>query len=224
MINGHAHIDHAGAFAYLKQRAPQAVLAVMKDDVAAMESGDRSDFKYADDFVYEGVEGRPRLQRRRHDQDGRGIAHRVPHPGPYARRDRMGASRGHGLASRTSCTFPTGFNPGYRLAKDPIYPGVNDGKTAYTLTLNGVPVDAQRQGLLQEESTERLLAQQRDGEAESRWLCSPCASVAVTQRPVHCLMSIRRMELHRPPQIGRERVGCLNGTWKVPGAGEVLTR
>ena len=24
MINGHAHIDHAGAFAYLKQRAPQS--------------------------------------------------------------------------------------------------------------------------------------------------------------------------------------------------------
>ena len=39
--------------------------------------------------------------------------------------------------------FPDGadFNPDYRLAKDPIYPGVNDGKTAYTLTLNGVPVD-----------------------------------------------------------------------------------
>ena len=37
VINGHAHIDHAGTFAYLKQRAPQAVLAVMKDDVAAME-------------------------------------------------------------------------------------------------------------------------------------------------------------------------------------------
>ena len=54
MINGHAHIDHAGAFAYLKQQFG-AQLAVMKDDVAAMESGDKDDFKYANDFVYPGV-------------------------------------------------------------------------------------------------------------------------------------------------------------------------
>ena len=55
MINGDAHIDHAGAFAYMKQQAPNAVLAVMRDDVSAMESGDRDDFKYADYFVYPGV-------------------------------------------------------------------------------------------------------------------------------------------------------------------------
>ena len=41
MINGHAHIDHAGAFAYLKQRVPGAELAVMREDVPAMESGDK---------------------------------------------------------------------------------------------------------------------------------------------------------------------------------------
>jgi len=40
MINGHAHIDHAGAFAFLKQQF-SAQLAVMKDDVEAMESGDK---------------------------------------------------------------------------------------------------------------------------------------------------------------------------------------
>src|SRR3569832_858027 len=54
MINGHAHIDHAGAFAFMK-KLTGAQLAVMKDDVAAMESGDRDDFKYANDFVYDGV-------------------------------------------------------------------------------------------------------------------------------------------------------------------------
>ena len=51
MITGHAHIDHAGAFAYFKEHF-RAQMAVMKDDVAAMESGDRDDFKYANDFVY----------------------------------------------------------------------------------------------------------------------------------------------------------------------------
>jgi metallo-beta-lactamase class B len=43
MINGHAHIDHAGAFAYFRERFG-AQMAVMKDDVAAMESGGKNDF------------------------------------------------------------------------------------------------------------------------------------------------------------------------------------
>jgi metallo-beta-lactamase class B len=54
MINGHAHIDHAGAFAYFKEQFG-AQMAVMKDDVAAMESGDMGDFKYANDLVYPAV-------------------------------------------------------------------------------------------------------------------------------------------------------------------------
>ena len=54
MINGHAHADHAGAFAWLKERLG-AELAVMKDDVAAMESGDADDFKYGNDLTYPGV-------------------------------------------------------------------------------------------------------------------------------------------------------------------------
>ena len=40
MITGHAHINHAGAFSFFKSQFG-APLAVMKDDVAAMESGDR---------------------------------------------------------------------------------------------------------------------------------------------------------------------------------------
>jgi metallo-beta-lactamase class B len=55
MINGHAHIDHAGAFAYLKQQVPGAELVVMREDVPAMGSGDKGHFKYAEDLVYPGV-------------------------------------------------------------------------------------------------------------------------------------------------------------------------
>lgn len=126
MINGHAHIDHAGAFAFFKERYPDAQLAVMKDDVAAMESGDREDFKYANDFVYPGVKVDRVLR------DGDTI--------------RMGdvlltayLTPGHTRGATTwvaniiiegkpyVVVFPdgAGFNPGYRLAKDPIYPGIN---------------------------------------------------------------------------------------------------
>jgi metallo-beta-lactamase class B len=126
MIVGHAHIDHAGAFAYLKRLAPDATVAVMKDDVAAMESGGRGDFKYADDFAFEGVE----VDRVLRDGD----------------RIRMGdvtltalETPGHTRGATTwiaeivdngrpyTVVFPdgAGFNPGYRLTKDPSYPGID---------------------------------------------------------------------------------------------------
>jgi metallo-beta-lactamase class B len=126
MINGHAHMDHAGAFAWLKQQTG-ARLAVMREDVAAMESGDRGDFKYADDFLYPGAKVDRVLR------DGDTI--------------RMGDvlltayhTPGHTRGSTTwvatlvvdgkayVVAFPdgAGFNPGYRLAKDPSYPGIAD--------------------------------------------------------------------------------------------------
>jgi metallo-beta-lactamase class B len=124
MINGHAHIDHAGAFAYFREKFGP-VMAVMKDDVAAMESGGKGDFKYADDFAY------PPIKVDRVLRDGEQI--------------RMGEvlltayhTPGHTKGATTwianiiadgkpyVVAFPdgSGFNPGYRLAKNPIYPGI----------------------------------------------------------------------------------------------------
>jgi metallo-beta-lactamase class B len=126
MINGHAHIDHAGAFAYFKEQFG-AELAVMKDDVPAMESGDKGDFKYADDFVYPGV----KVDRVLRDGDTVKLvdvlltAYHTP-----------GHTRGATTwvaniveGSKTYIVaFPdgAGFNPGYRLMKDPSYPGIAD--------------------------------------------------------------------------------------------------
>jgi metallo-beta-lactamase class B len=126
MINGHAHIDHAGAFAFFKKLSG-AQMAVMKDDVAAMESGDLNDFKYGNDFGY------PPVKVDRVLRDGDTIkmgdvvltAYHTP---------------GHTRGSTTwvvnivdngkpyLVVFPdgSGFNPGYRLAKDPIYPGIGE--------------------------------------------------------------------------------------------------
>src|SRR5262245_16023234 len=64
MINGHAHIDHAGAFAWLKEQLG-APLAIMKEDVAAMESGDIDDFRYGGDLAYPPV----KVDRILHDGD-----------------------------------------------------------------------------------------------------------------------------------------------------------
>lgn len=127
MINGHAHIDHAGALAYLKQRVPGAELAVMREDVPAMESGDKGDFKYADDLVYPGV----KVDRVLRDGDTIEIgdvqltAHLTP-----------GHTRGSttwvanivdgGKAYMVAFPDGAGFNPGYRLVKNPSYPGIAD--------------------------------------------------------------------------------------------------
>jgi metallo-beta-lactamase class B len=126
MINGHAHVDHAGAFAYFKKQFG-ARLAVMKEDVQAMEDGGKGDFKYGDDFAYPGT----KVDRILRDGDTirmgdvlltayhtpghtRGattwIANLVVDGKPYV------------------VAFPdgAGFNPGYRLAKKPSYPGIGD--------------------------------------------------------------------------------------------------
>lgn len=126
MINGHAHVDHAGAFAYLKEKYG-ATLAVMREDVAAMESGDKGDFKYADDFIY------PPAKVDRVLSDGDTVrmgdvllvAYHTP-----------GHTRGattwvadivaDGKAYVVAFPDGAGFNPGYRLVRDPIYPGIEN--------------------------------------------------------------------------------------------------
>ncbi len=138
LINGHAHIDHVGAFAYMKKLAPGAVVAVMDQEVSKMQSGGRGDFKYADDFAYEGVK-----------------ADRVLRTGDTIR---IGdvllqgfLTPGHTQGSTTwiativvdgkplVVAFPdgAGFNPGYRLHKDPIYPGIEEDlrRTHYMLEM-----------------------------------------------------------------------------------------
>jgi metallo-beta-lactamase class B len=124
MINGHAHIDHAGAFAYFKQQFG-AQMAVMKDDVPAMESGDLNDFKYANDFAYPAV----KVDRVLRDGDiikmGDVVLTAYHTPG-HTRGATTWVTNILVDGKAYVVVFPdgAGFNPGYRLAKDPIYPGI----------------------------------------------------------------------------------------------------
>lgn len=129
MINGHAHSDHAGGYAYLK-KLTGAELAIMREDVPAIEDGGKDDFFYGWDWQ---VMGFPPVEVDRVLRDGETI--------------RMGEvlltalhTPGHTRGSTTwvanlidngqayTVVFPDGggFNPGYRLAKDPSYPGIAD--------------------------------------------------------------------------------------------------
>lgn len=126
MINGHAHIDHAGAFAYFKQRFG-VQLAVMKDDVAAMESGDANDFKYANDFIYPPV-GVDRVLRDG-DQIRMGDVLLTAYHTPGHTRGATTWVANLVVDGRAYVVvFPdgAGFNPGYRIANNPSYPGIED--------------------------------------------------------------------------------------------------
>jgi len=126
MINGHAHVDHAGAFAFMKKQfGPQ--LAVMRDDVAAMESGDRDDFKYGNDLTYEGV----KVDRVLRDGDtvrlGDVLLTAYHTPGHTRGATTWIANLAvDGKAYLVAFPDGAGFNPGYRVAKNPSYPGITE--------------------------------------------------------------------------------------------------
>lgn len=127
IINGHAHSDHAGAFAQIKLLSG-AKLAVMEADVGPMEDGGKSDFHYGDDWK---IMGFPPVKVDRILRDGDTV--------------RLGElvltgynTPGHTRGSTTWVTqlvddgkaytvvFPdgAGFNPGYHVVKQPSYPGI----------------------------------------------------------------------------------------------------
>jgi metallo-beta-lactamase class B len=129
IINGHAHADHAGAFDFIKKLSG-AQLAVMEPDVKPMEDGGKSDFHYGTDWK---IMGWPPVKVDRILRDGDTVrlgevvltAYNTP---------------GHTRGSTTWLTtlvdggkaykvvFPDGggFNPGYRVAKNPSYPGITE--------------------------------------------------------------------------------------------------
>lgn len=124
LTNAHAHIDHAGALAFIK-RLTGARLAVMKDDVAAMESGDRDDFKYRNDLAFEGVKVDCVLRNGDVIKLGDVLLTAYHTPGHTRGATTWIANLVvDGKAYVVAFPDGAGFNPGYRVAKDPSYPGI----------------------------------------------------------------------------------------------------
>jgi metallo-beta-lactamase class B len=129
IINGHAHSDHAGAFAALKQMTG-AELAVMEADVPSIEDGGKSDFHYGADWKIMGFPP-AKVDRILRDRDtvrlGEVILMAYNTPG-HTRGSTTWATVLVDNGKAYSVVFPDGggFNPGYRLAKSPSYPGIAD--------------------------------------------------------------------------------------------------
>ena len=128
LLTCHAHIDHVGALAYLK-RITGAQMVAMDTEVDLLQSGATTDFKYGSvpEFRFEPV------QVDRVVRDGEKVT--LGNVTLLALK-----TAGHTRGSTTWVTnvtdgnrtytvvFPdgTGVNPGYRLVKNPSYPGIAD--------------------------------------------------------------------------------------------------
>ena len=128
LLTGHAHVDHVGGHAYI-QKLSGARVAMIAEEVDLIESGGKRDFRYGaqPEFAFEPVKVDRVL--------GDGETIKLGDVSLTACR-----TAGHTRGSTTfvlkiidggktyNVVFPTGtsINPGYRLLKDPSYPGIAD--------------------------------------------------------------------------------------------------
>jgi metallo-beta-lactamase class B len=143
ILTGHAHCDHAGGHAYLK-KATGAKVAMMREEVELFESGGKLDFHYGDykAFAFEPA----KVDTVFRDED----------------RIRLGditiralLTPGHTKGSTTyvmnvlddgktyTVAFPDGttVNPGYRVARNPSYKGIEDNYRRTFRTLEALKPD-----------------------------------------------------------------------------------
>ena len=190
LLTGHAHSDHAGAHAYFKKLSGARV-AVISEEKDLLESGGKLDFHYAS---LQGV----RLRAVKADEvfvDGD-----VLKLGDVAITAVL--TNGHTKGSTTYVTnvvdggkvytvvFPNGLsiNPGYRVAKDPSYPGIQDDYRRTLRTLETLKPDVwlaphtetyDFEGKLARSATEGVKAWV-DPEGYRRWLIAQRENLEAT--------------------------------------------
>jgi metallo-beta-lactamase class B len=128
LLTCHAHVDHVGGHAYL-QKLSGARVAMMAEEAPLMESGGKLDFRYGGipAFAFEPVKVGQVL----HDGDAIALggvtltARRTPGHTKGSTTYVMDVVEG---GKTYTVVFPDGtsVNPGYRLGKDPSYPGIAD--------------------------------------------------------------------------------------------------
>ena len=128
ILTSHGHVDHAGTHAQLKRISGAQVVA-MEQEVELLQSGGKIDFHYAERpaFHFEPV----KVDRVVHDGDVVTLgevsltAHHTPGHTKGATTWSMNVVED---GTTYAVLFPdsTSINPGYRLVKDPSYPGIAD--------------------------------------------------------------------------------------------------
>ena len=126
LLTGHAHVDHVGGHAYVK-KISGAQVAVMEAEKELIESGGKSDFHYGSypEFMFDPVQ----VDRILHDGDHVSlgdITMTALHTGGHTRGATTWTMTIVDGGKTYSVVFPDGtsINPGYRLAVNPSYPGI----------------------------------------------------------------------------------------------------
>jgi metallo-beta-lactamase class B len=129
ILTWHAHADHAGAIAYMKELSG-AQLAIMEEDVAAIEDGGKSDFHYGWDWRTMGWPA-AKVDRVLRDGDtvrlGEVVMTALHVPG-HTLGDTAWMTTVIDSGKAYTVVWPDGtsVNPGYRVARSPSYPGIGD--------------------------------------------------------------------------------------------------
>ncbi|KQY28877.1 subclass B3 metallo-beta-lactamase [Caulobacter sp. Root1455] len=140
LVTSHAHADHAGGIAYLKDLSG-GKLAMMEADIASMEDGGKSDFHYGTDWKVMGFPA-AKVDRVLRDGDtvklGDIVLTALATPG-HTRGDTTWTTTIVDGGKAYVVVWPDGMsvNPGYALAGHPSYPGIADDfrRTAARLEL-----------------------------------------------------------------------------------------
>lgn len=172
LLTGHAHIDHCGATAFLKKQTG-AQVALVDAEVELMESGGKTDFHYGSyaEFRFEPA----KVDRVLRDRDQVKL-------GDVAITALL--TPGHTKGSTTFVTnvvdhgklytvvFPNGtsVNPGYRLVRDPSYPGICDDFRRTLHTLEMLKPDVWFDPHTDQFDYEGKLARSAAGEAAAAWV------------------------------------------------------
>jgi metallo-beta-lactamase class B len=128
ILTGHAHVDHVGGHAYLKN-ITGAKIAMIREEVPLFESGGTADFHYGDvkDFAFDPAQVD---QVFRHDEEIK-LGDLTIHALLTAGHTRGSATYVMSIpvdGKNYTLVFPDGVsvNPGYRLITNPSYPGIAD--------------------------------------------------------------------------------------------------
>ncbi|MGD9691266.1 MAG: subclass B3 metallo-beta-lactamase [Phycisphaerales bacterium] len=143
IINSHAHIDHAGGLAYLRETTG-APVAIMDRDVASIEDGGRSDFHYGDDAEM----WFPACNVDRVLKDGEEIVMgevrlRAHLTAGHTRGSTTWVARFEAEGRELTVVWPDGVsvNPGYRLGGEESYPGIAEDYRRTFEVLEGLRPD-----------------------------------------------------------------------------------
>jgi metallo-beta-lactamase class B len=139
ILTGHAHIDHVGGHAYIKKISGARVV-IMESEKDLIESGGKTDFHYGNypEFYFEPVKADLVIRDQETIKLG-DISMTALHTPGHTRGGTTWVMNVSENGKVYNVVFPDGtsINPGYRVNKDPSYPGIemNFRNTLHTLEM-----------------------------------------------------------------------------------------